>query len=58
MTRRMMMEKAAKSLEMEIVMAFLETFGLTLEDCDLKELMRECREDFKEYREWYLTCCA
>ena len=58
MTRRMMMEKAAKSLEMEIVMAFLETFGLTLEDCDLKELMCECREDFREYREWYLTCYA
>ena len=58
MTRRMIMEKAAKSLENEIVMAFLETFGLTLEDCDLKELMRECEEDFKEYREWYLTCCA
>ncbi len=58
MNRRMMKERAEKALEAEIVMAFLETHGLTLEDCDLKELMCEYREDFKEYREWYATCYA
>lgn len=58
MNKRLMMERAAKAMEAKIVMAFLETYGLTLEDCDLKELMRECKEDYKEYREWYMTCCA
>ena len=52
------MEYAAKSLEAEIMMAFLETHGLTLDDCDLRELMREYREDYQEYREWYLACYA
>ena len=52
------MERAVKSLEAEIMMAFLETHDLVLEDCDLKELMIECKKDFLEYREWYLLCRA
>jgi hypothetical protein len=55
MKRRM---NAAKSLEAEIRMAFLETHGLTLDDCDWKELMCDCRDDYEEYREWYLACYA
>lgn len=55
MNKRM---NAAKNLEAEIRMAFLETHGLTLDDCDWKELMCDCREDYEEYSEWYLACYA
>ena len=55
MNKRM---NAAKNLEAEIRKAFLETHGLTLDDCDWKELMCDCREDYEEYSEWYLACYA
>ena len=48
----------AKALEAEIRMAFLETHGFTLDDGDWKEFLCDCREDYEEYREWYMACCA
>ena len=58
MNKRLMMEKAAMSLEAEIKMAYLETHGWTLEECGWKDFLRENRDDFLEYREWHLTCYA
>ena len=58
MNARMMMERAARSLEAEIMSAFLEDHGLSLEDYSMKDLVEECREDYLEYREWYMTCRA
>ena len=54
--KRMMNE--AKALEAEIRRAFLETHGFTLDDGDWKEFLCDCREDYEEYREWYMACCA
>ena len=55
MNRRM---NATKTLEAEIMMAFLDNYGITLEDCELEDLMCECGDDYKEYREWYLAYCV
>ena len=54
--KRMMNE--TKALETEIMMAFMENHGFTLDDCDFEDLMCECGEDYEEHREWYLACCA
>ena len=54
--KRMMNE--TKALEAEIMMAFMENHGFTLDNCDFEDLMCECGEDYEEYREWYLACCA
>ncbi len=51
-------KKSVRIMEMEAQMAFLETFGLSIEDCEWEDLMAEYKVDYQEYREWYLTCCA
>ena len=58
MNKRVMMERAEMVLEIKIKMAFLESYGWTREECEIKEFFRENREDYLEYREWYLVCCA
>ena len=35
-----------------------ERIADVLDDCDFEDLMCECGEDYEEYREWYLACCA
>ena len=47
-----------KNLEMKIKLAFLEICGWSQEDCTWKEFLHENQDNFEEYREWYLTCCA
>ena len=53
MYRRMRNEQ---TLEAEIIAAFMETHGVTLEEYSFQELMYDYKEDFLEYREWYMTC--
>ena len=55
---KMKPKKSVRIMEMEAQMAFLETFGLSIEDCEWEDLMAEYKVDYQEYREWYLTCCA
>ena len=55
MNRKMRMNQ---NLEAEIIAAFMETHGLTLDDCSYEELMYDFKEDYQEYREWYMTCYA
>ena len=52
------MKIGSMNVEVEIRMAFLEIHGWSIEDCDWKDFIRENREDYLEYREWYLTCYA
>lgn len=52
------MERRNNSLEVEIVMVFLENHGFSLEDYDWTDYLCENREDYEEFRDWYRVCCA
>ena len=58
MNRRVMMENAKKTLEAKIRISYLKASGWSKEECHWKEFLRENRDDYLEYREWYLTCYA
>ncbi len=49
----------AKNLDVDVMMAFLETHGIDMDDFyDLNDLLGEYGADFDEYCEWYMTCYA
>ena len=52
------MNYAEKNQEAEIIMIFLETHDLSLDDYDLEDIMYEYQEDYLEFREWHLAYCA
>ena len=58
MNKRVMMEKAAYALDAKIMLTYLKNSGWTKEMGEWKDFIRENREDFLEYREWYLACYA
>ncbi len=59
MSARMRRQMAARNLDVDIMMAFLETHGIDMDDCyDLNDLLGEYGDDFNEYCEWYITCYA
>ncbi len=45
-------------LERRIMITFMENHDWTVEDYDLKDYIEEYREDYEEYRDWFLACCA
>lgn len=55
MNRKMRM---TQNLEAEIFVAFMETHGLDLDEYSYEEFMYDFKEDYQEYREWYMTCYA
>ena len=51
-------EMTARNLERKIKITFLENHGLTPEDEDWDVYIDEFIEDYEEYRDWFMTCCA
>ena len=49
---------AEKTLERRIKITFLENHGWSIYDSDVEDYIEECMEDYEEYREWFLACCA
>ena len=52
------MQQEEKRKEMLILFRYLETHNWCEEDCDWSDFIHENRDDYMEYREWYLCCVA